>query len=95
MKVQTYNLSDLIILHYGKALPRNQRTPNGHVPVMGSNGLLGYHDRPLVSFPTIISGRKGAVGAVTLTVDPCWPIDTTFYVEIKDRSLVDLKYLFY
>ena len=64
---------------YGKSLPEASRNLYGNVPVYGSNGIIGYHDVPLTSGPTVIIGRKGTVGAVHFSKDGCWPIDTTFY----------------
>jgi len=44
------------------------------------------HDCSLTGGPTVIIGRKGTVGAVHYSPDPCWPIDTTFYVEGDDPT---------
>jgi type I restriction enzyme S subunit len=77
---------------YGKGLPEGQRNANGRVPVYGSNGVVGFHDVPITSGPTIIIGRKGTVGAVHYSPVPCWPIDTTFYVTGADPSLVRYRY---
>jgi type I restriction enzyme, S subunit len=73
-------LGGLIALRYGKGLPEDKRRP-GAVPVYGSNGIVGWHAEPLTSGPTIIVGRKGSVGAVHLSEQPCWPIDTTYFVD--------------
>ena len=73
---------------YGKSLPKRQRNTQGHTRVYGSNGILGHHDTALTSGPTIIIGRKGTVGAVHYSPDPCWPIDTTFFVEGDDDPLL-------
>lgn len=77
---------------YGKGLPEGRRNANGRVPVYGSNGVVGFHDVPLTSGPTIVIGRKGTVGAVHYSPVPCWPIDTTFYVTGADPSLVRYRY---
>ena len=77
---------------YGKSLPKRQRNPQGHARVYGSNGIVGHHDTALTSGPTIIIGRKGTVGAVHYSPDPCWPIDTTFFVEGDDPLLHRFKY---
>ena len=62
---------------YGKAKPK---TP-GKIPVVGSGGIYAWTDSPLVEYPTLIIGRKGTAGQVWLMNQPCWPADTTFYLE--------------
>jgi len=68
---------------YGKGLPENKRANTGAIPVYGSSGVVGYHDEALIKGPAVIIGRKGTVGALNLCISPCWPIDTTFYVEFN------------
>ena len=55
--------------------------------------MLGFHSEYLVEHPTIIIGRKGSAGKLTLTDGPCWPIDTTYYVV--PLMHLDLRYLYY
>lgn len=88
-------LGDVINVHYGKSLKADQRVSNGSVHVFGSSGIVGNHDKTLCSYPTIIIGRKGSVGAITWAPDGGWIIDTAYYVEIKDNNKLDLRYLFY
>lgn len=80
-------------LEYGKPLKESDRK-EGEYPVFGSNGIVGYHDEYLVKGPFIVVGRKGTAGAVTYSDKSGFPIDTTFYVELKKKSDVDLKYLY-
>jgi len=77
---------------YGKGLPEATRNPTGSVSVFGSNGVVGRHDRSLTEGPTIVIGRKGTVGAVHYCPDPCWPIDTTFFISGTDSALVRFRY---
>ncbi|MFC3846957.1 restriction endonuclease subunit S [Helicobacter baculiformis] len=78
-------------LEYGKALQENRRK-EGTYPVMGSNGIVGYHNTYLVKAPCIIVGRKGSAGKVTYSEKDCYPIDTTFYVETKLPYNIKLLY---
>jgi type I restriction enzyme S subunit len=72
---------------YGKGLPERNRN-GGSVPVFGSNGIVGWHDKSLVHGPGVIIGRKGTVGSVILSKELFWPIDTTFYIaEANHRDL--------
>ncbi len=72
-------LGNLIELAYGKTLKAEDRQ-GGEVPVFGSNGIIGWHHKKLVSGPGIIVGRKGNPGIVTWSHADFFPIDTTFYV---------------
>jgi type I restriction enzyme S subunit len=49
--------------------------------VYGSNGVVGYHEKALVSAESLVVGRKGSVGAVHHSRGPYWPIDTTYFVD--------------
>jgi len=60
---RTCALGDVLDLVYGKALPAARRRP-GAIPVYGSGGVSGTHDRPLVDGPGVVVGRKGTVGSV-------------------------------
>ena len=75
-------LSNVYSLEYGKGLPSTDRNP-GSVPVYGSNGLIGYHDIPLVRGPGVVIGRKGSVGTVNWVNQDFFPIDTAFFVKLQ------------
>ena len=81
-------------LEYGASLPKKKRV-DGHIPVMGSNGISGYHNEYLIKGPAIIVGRKGSAGEVTYINSDCFPIDTTYYVKIVDTSRTDILYLYH
>jgi type I restriction enzyme S subunit len=85
-------VGDFCPFAYGEGLPEGRRKP-GSVPVFGSNGIVGLHDRTLTSGPTIVIGRKGTVGAVHYSPQPCWPIDTTFYVAAGPGR--DIRFAYY
>ncbi len=78
---------------YGSSLPSKNRK-GGKYPVMGSNGIAGYHDDYIVKGPAIIIGRKGSAGEVVWVDSNCFPIDTTYYVELKNK-LYNFKFLFF
>jgi len=88
-------LKDLVQINYGKALKAEDRDEHGSFDVFGSNGRVGSHSARLVDSPTIVIGRKGSVGAVSFAGSGCWPIDTTFYVQVIDERELDLRYLYY
>ena len=79
-------------LTYGKNLPEKRRK-QGTYQVYGSNGPVGFHNKPLVKGEGIVIGRKGTVGAIHYVALPFWSIDTTFYVtNSEDR---DLRFTYY
>ena len=86
-------LGDFIELEYGESLPKSKRTGAGF-PVMGSNGIVGFHDAFIISGPSVVVGRKGGAGEVTWCDKPCWPIDTAYYLKVTN-SQADLRFLYY
>jgi len=85
-------LESIIELIYGKGLPERVRR-SGIIPVYGSNGIIDWHDKFLVEGPGVIVGRKGSVGEITYSSNNFWPIDTTYYLELKEQG--DIRYWFY
>lgn len=83
-------LGDILTLSYGKAL-REEVRADGNVPVYGSSGIVGHHNKKLVDGPGIVVGRKGNVGSVFWVYEDFYPIDTTFFV----KSELPLVYLYY
>lgn len=83
-------VGDILDLKYGKSLIEESRKP-GDYPVVGSSGIVDYHDEFVVDKCGIVVGRKGNVGSVFWIDKPFFPIDTAFYVESK----LSLYYLFF
>ena len=86
-------LGNTLTLKYGKGLHAKNRM-HGSVPVYGSNGIVGWHNSPLIKKAGIIVGRKGSAGNVHYSSKPFFPIDTTFYITDEDTNL-NLKFLYY
>lgn len=84
---QVVRLGEVAEIRYGKAKPESF----GTVPVIGSGGIYGWTDKPLIDFPSLVVGRKGTAGQVWLTEEPCWPSDTTFYLRWKQE--VDVRFV--
>ncbi len=83
-------LGEVAPLKYGKALKEENRIA-GTVPVFGSSGIVGTHDKALVQGPGIVVGRKGNAGSVFWSATDFFPIDTVFYIDSDRASL----YLYY
>jgi type I restriction enzyme S subunit len=86
-------LGEICEFVYGESLKEEKRQP-GKIAVFGSNGVVGWHNQPITRGPTIIIGRKGSIGEVNWSSDPCFPIDTTYYVE-KTKKPCDLRWLYF
>lgn len=81
-----------ISLEYGKAL-RDYDTARGKYRVFGSNGPIGWTDKPLAPGPGIILGRKGAYRGIEFSREPFFVIDTAYYVVPKGEF--DMRWLYY
>ena len=84
-------IGEVLELSYGKALKEENRVL-GEIPVMGSNGQIGWHNEYLVRGPGIVVGRKGNPGIVTWVSNNFFPIDTTFYVSNITHSIYYIYY---
>ena len=85
---------EVCTLEYGASLPKEKRV-EGPYPVVGSNGITGYHNEFLVEGPAIVVGRKGSAGEVTLIEKNCFPIDTTYYVKQTNPAESNISFLFW
>ncbi len=79
-------LGEIAPLNYGKALKKDDRIP-GPFHVFGSSGIIGTHEKSLVSGPAIIVGRKGNVGSIFWSQNDFYPIDTVYFIEAKYCSI--------
>lgn len=86
-------IGNILSLEYGEGLAARHRKGDKY-PVYGSNGIIGYNSEYLIKGPGIIVGRKGTIGAIRWSVDNFWPIDTTYYVKLKELK-TNFKWLFY
>ena len=91
-KWKKVKLGEIISLEYGKGLSEKERK-GGKFAVYGSNGIIGYHTSSLVKGPGIIVGRKGSIGEVCMSEIDFWPIDTSYFVVLKQD--LNLKWVYY
>ena len=87
-------IGDLLSLEYGKSFPKKKRAP-GPFAVYGSNGIVDRAHQYLLEESTIIVGRKGSAGEINIAEPQSWPIDTTYYVKLKDRRIFSLDFIYY
>lgn len=86
-------LGELVTFQRGKDLPRTSMK-NGPYPVIGSNGIIGYHNDFNVQSPCITVGRSGNVGKPYLHLGEAWAHNTCLYVkEFKGCDPLFIYYL--
>jgi type I restriction enzyme, S subunit len=91
---ESKTLGEVMQLEYGKPLAPSDRNPIGLYPAYGANGEKGRTDKFYRDQPSIIVGRKGSAGEITLTEEKYWPLDVTYFAEF-DRQRHDLQFLYY
>ncbi len=83
---------DLASLEYGKGL-REYESSTGSYRVFGTNGPIGWYSEPLSERDTVVVGRKGAYRGVHYSPQPCYVIDTAFY--LKPKVDFDMRWAYY
>jgi len=81
---------DIISLEYGKSL-KGYKNGLGNYQVFGSNGSIGWSQKPLTNGPGVILGRKGAYRGIEFSQEDFWVIDTAYFtkplIELSTRWL--------
>ena len=85
-------LGDLITFQRGHDLPKT-KLQGGKYPVVGSNGIIGYHNEYTTEAPSITIGRSGNVGKPFLYKGKSWSHNTSLY--IKEYKVVDPIFIYY
>jgi len=67
-------------LHRGYDLPVQSRAA-GNVAIVGSNGIVGYHDEAKIAGPGVVTGRSGSIGVSCYVEEDFWPLNTGLYVS--------------
>ena len=88
-------LIDVAPLQRGFDLPK-QSMKEGQYPVVGSNGVIGYHNKFISLAPGIITGRSGTIGNLTFIEHAgYWPHNTSLWVtDFKGNNPKFIYYLF-
>lgn len=73
-------LEQVLVLQRGFDLPTQDRQ-EGTVPIYGSTGIVGYHDKAKVSAPGVVTGRSGTLGEVHFVSEDYWPLNTSLWVK--------------
>lgn len=93
MKWKACTLGDLVTFHRGYDLPKSEMII-GPYPVVGSNGIIGYHNQYTTENPSISIGRSGNVGNPFIYYGKSWSHNTTLYAEqYKNCDPIFIYYL--
>ncbi len=92
MELNKYKLGECLELQRGYDLTSSQMQ-GGKVAVVGSNGIIGYHNSERGNSPCITVGRSGSVGKVHYYEQPTWAHNTALF--LKDFKGNNPKYLYY
>ena len=93
MGFETHHGSELFSFSSGKFLPEEKRLSSG-IPVYGGNGVAWFTDTPLISYPTIIIGRVGALcGNIHVVYEPVWITDNAIYIKEQKTNKFTLEFL--
>lgn len=93
MNIKECVLGDLITFQRGHDLPKSSMIP-GEYPVVGSNGIIGYHNEFTTEAPSISVGRSGNVGNPFIYNGRTWSHNTSLYIkEFRDCDPVFIYYL--
>ena len=91
-KISITTLGDLVEFQRGYDLPKSE-FKKGNVPVISSNGILGFHNVVKVKAPGVTIGRSGTVGLPHFINEDFFPHNTSLF--IKDFKGNIPKYIFY
>lgn len=73
-------LEEALVLQRGFDLPTQDRQ-EGNVPIYGSTGILGHHDKAKAAAPGVVTGRSGTLGEVQYVAEDYWPLNTALWVK--------------
>ncbi len=86
-------LGALVTFQRGHDLPRSKMV-DGSFPIMGSNGIIGFHNQSTTKAPGVTIGRSGNIGRAFLVKRDYWAHNTTLYSkQFHDSDPVFVYYL--
>lgn len=83
---------ELSELQRGKDLTK-KNMKKGNYPVVGSGGIIAYHNEHIVEGPGVVVGRSGSIGNTTYIESDYWPHNTCLFVKQFHGNVP--KYVYY
>jgi len=72
----------------------NDNFKEGNIPVYGSNGIIGYHNKATSKGPGVTVGRSGSVGEVNFISDErYWAHNTSLFLQENYGN--NVRYIYY
>lgn len=90
---EVVNLLDITVVKYGKNLPTKNLAPDGDYPVYGAAKIIGRYTEYTREERTIITGCRGSVGEMQITLPKCFVTNNSFTFEVQQR--IDFFWLFH
>lgn len=91
-KRNRFKIGDILTLKRGYDLPTQGRV-NGKIPIVGANGIVGFHNEAKIIGGGVVTGRSGSIGLVHYFEDDFWALNTSLYVRDYKGNLS--KYCYY
>jgi len=85
-------LGEIVNFRRGHDLTKSDMI-NGKIPVIGSNGIIGYHNKYTTKAPCLTIGRSGNTGKPHFIDKDAWAHNTTLYID--DFKGNNPKYIYY
>ena len=89
---KSFCLGDVVTFQRGYDLPKRKMI-DGVYPVIGSNGIIGWHNKFTTENPSITVGRSGNVGQPFIYYGKSWSHNTTLF--IKEFKNVHPQFIYY
>ena len=86
-------LGDVTRLGTGKGLKKDDFNDNGYYPVLGANGEMGRTNNFLIEEQSILTGRVGTIGTVSINYVKAWISDNVIIIN-PDRILFYYIYFY-
>jgi type I restriction enzyme S subunit len=87
-----YKLGDVVTFQRGHDLTKSEMQ-EGKIPVAGSNGIIGFHNKSTTKAPGLTIGRSGNIGTPHFYDTDFWAHNTVLFV--KEYILTEPKYFYY
>ena len=84
-------LGEALTFQRGFDLPKQKRK-SGRIPIVSSAGITDFHSNAAIDYPTLVTGRYGTIGELFLLREPCWPLNTTLFVNQFKKITPDFGY---
>ena len=102
-QVKCQNLEDITYITSGGDIPKesysNVRTEKFNIPIIsngvGENAIYGFTDKAKINEDAVTISARGTIGYAQYRNYPFYPIVRLLSLMVKDKSNVNIKYLYY